>query len=88
MDAGVFWKRESKKGLKYLSGVIFIAGMPINIALFPNERKEKDNQPDFRAVYSEPKKEYSNNDFFDGDPGPEPQGEKTEEVDIEDVLLG
>ena len=88
MDAGAFWKRESKKGMKYLSGVIYVCVMPINVALFPNERKEKENQPDFRAVYSEPmdKTESKNDDFFD-DLGPEPQGEG-EEVDIEEVPLG
>ena len=48
---GALWKRE-KDGMDYFSGVLNDFRGPINIAVFPNNRKEADNQPDMNIVIS------------------------------------
>jgi uncharacterized protein (DUF736 family) len=48
---GVLWKRE-KDGKEYYSGVLNDLRGKINIAVFPNNRKEADNQPDMNIVIS------------------------------------
>lgn len=56
MRIGAAWKRESKAGKKYISGVIEYPGMKLEIALFPKEEKRNDNSPDFDIVWSERKR--------------------------------
>ena len=52
---GALWKRE--KGDKtYMSGVLQDFHGDVNIAVFPNNYKEKDNQPDYNIVISFPDK--------------------------------
>ena len=48
---GVLWKKE-KAGMEYYSGVLSDFRGNINIAVFPNTRKEADNQPDMNIVIS------------------------------------
>jgi uncharacterized protein (DUF736 family) len=49
---GALWNRESKNGNLYMSGVIQDLRGPFNIAVFPNNNKEKENQPDYNIVIS------------------------------------
>jgi len=51
------WKRKSKKnGQDYFYGIIDLGiGGSSNVAIFPNTRKKKENQPDFRGILSQPK---------------------------------
>lgn len=48
---GALWKREKDEKV-YFSGVIRDLHGEINIAVFPNNRKEAENQPDFNIVVS------------------------------------
>ncbi len=45
---GALWKRTSKKGTKYISGVIEINGVKYSIVAFVNSNKQKDKHPDFQ----------------------------------------
>lgn len=56
---GALWKHKDKKTNKtYLAGnVEVIVGMPTKIVIFSNDKKEKENHPDYNIVLSEPKKE-------------------------------
>ncbi len=54
---GALWSRTYEKGgkdRKYWSGVIDMGALgEVNIAVFKNDQKEKDNHPDLRIVLSE-----------------------------------
>jgi uncharacterized protein (DUF736 family) len=62
-NIGVLWTKKSEKGT-YLSGVLNDLRGDIRIAVFKNDRKEKENQPDYRIVVitdedkQEPKEKY------------------------------
>ena len=43
---GAFWKKEGKNG-KYLAGYVMIEGRKHPVTVFPNQYKEKQNQPEF-----------------------------------------
>lgn len=60
---GVLWKKE-KNGNSYLSGVVNDLRGQINIAVFPNNKKQAENQPDYNIVISfgERKKKNSKNE--------------------------
>jgi uncharacterized protein (DUF736 family) len=46
---GALWKRESEKGKTYLSGVLDMGAFgEVRVSIFKNDRKEKENQPDYR----------------------------------------
>ena len=73
---GALWQKKSQEGKVFLSGVLNDLRGDIYIAVFKNDRKESDNQPDYNIVLSErqeqkPKQE--NDEFFG------PAGEQTEE---------
>lgn len=55
-DIGALWKREGK-GQRYLSGKLTIDGKQVDVVVFVNKFKEKDNQPDFRVYSSKPREE-------------------------------
>ena len=48
---GALWRRE-KDGMEYFSGVLRDLHGDINIAVFPNDYKDKQNQPDMNIVIS------------------------------------
>lgn len=50
---GALWIRKSQDGKTFLSGVIQDLSGDINIAVFKNDRKEAENQPDYNIVLSE-----------------------------------
>ena len=52
---GALWLRE-KNGKKYFSGVLNDLHGNINIAVFPNNKKQAENQPDFNIIISFPSK--------------------------------
>ena len=55
---GALWTKE-KDGMEYYSGVLQDFRGDINIAVFPNHRKQAENQPDYNIVisFNSPKKE-------------------------------
>ncbi|MCL2480150.1 MAG: hypothetical protein FWF38_00410 [Spirochaetaceae bacterium] len=57
MKIGCLWKKETKEGKKYMSGIIEYPGTNLQFAVFVNEEKEKDSQPDFIINWSPEKKE-------------------------------
>ena len=59
---GALWLKETKDGKKYMSGVLEDIRGEIRIAVFRNDRKEKDNHPDYQIVLSEERKERSESD--------------------------
>jgi len=90
---GALWKRESNDGKKYHTGVIETMFGQIQIAVFKNDKKEKENQPDFNIVYngirpyenkrSQTKKIDDGLDDFDAAAGEVPVDE-IPQIDIED----
>jgi len=65
---GVLWLRQSQDGKQFLSGVIQDLSGDINIAVFKNDRKEAENQPDYNIVLSEKSKPAPQ---VEGAPGPD-----------------
>lgn len=51
-EIGAFWLKEDKNGKQYFSGVLKDIRGEIRVAMFPNDRKEKENQPDWKLVLS------------------------------------
>lgn len=72
MKIGAAWVRKTQDGKNYLSCTIQEPFQePKNFALFKNEQKEKDNQPDYNIVWSEnpkPKQGYQSDPFDDDIP--------------------
>jgi len=55
-DIGALWKKESRDGQKYLSGVVKLEdGTTVRIVVFSNRYKKSENQPDFRIYRSREK---------------------------------
>jgi uncharacterized protein (DUF736 family) len=73
---GALWLKETKDGKKYMSGVLEDLRGDIRIAVFKNDRKEKDNHPDYQIVLSEERKERSES---------EQTAESTDAVDLSDI---
>lgn len=65
---GALWLKQSQDGKQFLSGVIQDLSGDINIAIFKNDRKEAENQPDYNIVLSEKPKSAPQ---VEGAPGPE-----------------
>lgn len=57
MNIGAAWVKETSDGKKYFSCQIQVPGMTLNFAIFKNEKKEKDNQPDYNIIWSPQKKD-------------------------------
>lgn len=59
-EIGALWRREGKNQ-RYLSGKLTIGDFgeekTINVVIFSNRFKEKDNQPDFRIYEDRPREE-------------------------------
>lgn len=56
---GALWLKDSKKGTKYMSGVIEKDGEKFNIVVFKNNNKKQDNHPDYEIYLSEPREQKS-----------------------------
>ena len=54
-DIGAIWKKTSKGGLEFMSGVLELNGEKHEIVIFANTYKERDNQPDFKIYPSTPR---------------------------------
>jgi len=65
-DIGALWKREGK-GQRYLSGKLTIKGEAVDVVVFVNKFKEKDNQPDFRVYKSKPREGDTGSASMDSD---------------------
>ncbi|MEK7178436.1 MAG: hypothetical protein AAB721_02145 [Patescibacteria group bacterium] len=65
---GALWIKQSQDGRNYLSGVIQDLSGDINIAVFKNDKKEADKQPDYNIVLSERSKPAPQ---VEGAPGPD-----------------
>ena len=52
MIIGAAWIKKGKDDKNYLSCQIEVPGMEISFALFKNDKKEKENQPDYHVVWS------------------------------------
>jgi len=57
-ELGALWKRESPNQ-KYLTGRLQIDGKDVNVVVFSNRHKTKENQPDFRVYRSKDRDEVS-----------------------------
>lgn len=94
---GALWARKTADGKQYLSGTLNDLAGDIQIVVFKNDRKEKENQPDYSICLSEKrdqqKPEQKKDDFFGGaefgeaPPGTEiPTSEPAaEEIKVEDI---
>lgn len=88
---GALWLRTSNDGKTFMSGVLNDLAGDISIAVFKNDRKEKDNQPDYNIVLSDkreekPKQQHDNNFFPKDEPvdtHEPPAG--TEEIKVEEI---
>ena len=65
---GALWIKQTQDGRNYLSGVIQDLSGDINIAVFKNDKKEADKQPDYNIVLSERPKPAPQ---VEGGPGPD-----------------
>lgn len=65
---GALWVRESQDGRKFMSGLIETLNADVQIAVFKNDKKEKENQPDYNIVLSERSKPSPQ---VEGAPGPD-----------------
>lgn len=54
-EMGALWTKTSAKGDKFLSGTIRVGDTAVQIVIFKNGYKEKDNQPDWRIYKSKPR---------------------------------
>lgn len=56
---GALWKPQKKaeNSPSLIGNVELIAGMPVQVAVFPNTKKTKPNQPDFNIVLSQKRDE-------------------------------
>jgi hypothetical protein len=54
MKIGALWLRQTKDGQTYMSGVVEYPGMKLQFAVFRNEDKQKDNQPDYNIIWNPP----------------------------------
>ncbi len=74
---GALWLKETKDGKKYFSGVLEDMRGEIRIAIFKNDRKEKENQPDYQIVVSEERREQRE--------GQEQLSQGTDEVNLDSI---
>ena len=69
---GSLWKKESKKGKKFLTGVITVDGKEIRVVGFINTNKRNDKAPDVELYKSKP--------FNGGNPNAQRQKEIVEDL--------
>lgn len=49
---GALWQNTSQRGLPYLSGKIEVGGQKVELIVFENKDKKKENQPDY-TIYQQ-----------------------------------
>ncbi len=49
---GALWVRKTKEGKTYLSGILETLAGDVGIVAFQNDKKTKDNQPDYNLCIS------------------------------------
>lgn len=55
-DIGCLWKKQSAKGMEFMSGSIEINGEKINIVIF-SQQKKSEKAPDYKILISKPREE-------------------------------
>ncbi len=75
---GALWLKETKDGKKYFSGVLEDMRGEIRIAIFKNDRKEKENQPDYQIIVSEERREQR-------DQPADQTSQATDQVNLDDI---
>ncbi len=84
-EIGALWRRNGKNQ-KFLSGKITIGEFgeekEIQIVIFSNRFKEKDNQPDFRIYEDTPMEKNNSNDSS----GSNPPASTNDDDDLPDIL--
>lgn len=69
MIIGSAWLKDTKDGKRFMSCVIELPIIgKLNFAMFKNEKKEKDNQPDYQIVWSAPRENKSSSSSGGGNP--------------------
>ena len=53
LELGALWKKTSKDGNSFYTGLIKIDGKEINVICFPNKAKKEDKHPDVRVYLDE-----------------------------------
>lgn len=56
MKIGALWLKKTQDGKTYMSGVIQFPGTEMSFAVFKNEEKQQDNQPDYNIIWSPERK--------------------------------
>ena len=81
---GALWAKQTTDGRKFLTGVISDLRGDINIAVFKNDRKERENQPDYNIVRSEQREQKKTqiDDFLTEDQLATPEAGSTAEPEI------
>ena len=51
---GALWLKTAKSGQKFMSGVVEHNGEKIQLVVFKNTKKEKENQPDYNIILGKP----------------------------------
>jgi hypothetical protein len=86
---GSLWRKQTKDGKVFYSGVIQDIRGDINIAVFMNDRKESEKHPDLNIVLSgdhDERKQIQEDPFFgsssmDQSPAPLPE----DEINVDDI---
>lgn len=53
-EIGVLWKKQSAKGMEFMSGSLEINGEKINIVVF-SQQKKSEKAPDYKILISKPR---------------------------------
>jgi len=87
---GALWVRKSQDGKSFLSGVLNDLSGDIQIAVFKNDRKESENQPDYNIIRSEKREQKQNrpDDFLDEPVGEESSVINDSEIKVEEIPFG
>ena len=60
LKIGALWLKKTQDGKTYMSGNIQYPGTEMSFAVFKNEDKQSENQPDYNIVWS-PERKNNNN---------------------------
>lgn len=69
-NIGALWLKTSKSGMKYFSGVIEWKGEKFYISIFKNNKKTKDNQPDYNILWNREDYKSDNQNSFENEEVP------------------